>query len=190
MATKANTKALRELKSDTRRAARSAIHDVRDRGKELLADEAPKKSEKLSKGVRHKENLSGALLTSQLLLSAVNPNKGGDAVLHLASGGTKKIKLRGGKAHDYALGVIEGTGVHGPRGEIIEPLRRKALLIGVDSVDPGESYIEGPGGQKYVVRLRSKGARPNPFHERAADRLENEAPEIVSTVLAREGIAL
>lgn len=189
MPVKADTSALRQLGKDVRRAAQGAITDARNRAKELLADEAPKgRTRKLSTATTQQEKLSGAFLESRLVLRAVNPNEGGPATLHLPGGGTRTIKLRRGKPFDYAKAVVEGTGLFGPNAQMIEPVRRKALLVGVDAPPAGESYIVGPGGQMFVVRPRSKGQRPNPFHERAADRLEQEVDNIVGDALARENV--
>ena len=186
---KADTSALKDLKRDTRRAAKGALRAARDRGKELLREEVPGGARgKLGKGVRHADRLGGAVLESDLIVSAINANDGGEAQLHLPSGKTRKVALRAGPPHDFARDVAEGTGLYGPRGQMIVPLRGTALLIGVDSVSPGEAYLV-KGRKKFVVRPRSRGMRPDPYHERAGERLEREAVSIVSDALAEEGLA-
>lgn len=188
MATKADTSALKGLKKEARGAAKSALKAARDRGKELLREEVPGGARgRLGKGVTHKDDLSGGVLRSSLIVSAVNPNGGGAAILHLPSGVTKRITLRGGEPFDFAKSVAEGTGLLGPRRQEIYPGRGRALLIGVDSVPAGESWIAAPGG-KYIVRRKSDGMEPNPYHERAGERLEVEAAGVVADKLASEGL--
>lgn len=184
-----DTKALTELKEVARRAGAAALAEARDRGKELLRSEVPGGPQgSLGKGVTSADDFTGDLLTSSLIVSALNENRGGAAVLHLPNGATKQITLRGGEPYDYAEAVARGTGMFGPDAEIITPLRACALLIKVDSVPAGEAWIAAPGG-KYILRRASEGMPPNPYDQRAADRLEQEVDQLVGATLAREGLS-
>lgn len=189
MKASADAKAFEELKRDARPAAREALKQARDRGEELLRDEVPGGTEGLlGKGVTHEDDFSKAVIRSSLIVSAVNENKGGSGVLHLPGGATRRIQLRAGKPYDFARAVAEGTGLFGPRHQEIKPKRGRALLVGVDTVPPGESWIAAPGG-KFIVRRKVEGMPPNDFGGRAADRLEEEVEGIVAATLSAEGVS-
>jgi hypothetical protein len=110
--------------------------------------------------------------------------------LHLPSGKTKEVKLRPVPSFNYAQAVAEGTGVYATGGvygpkPYISP-RGKALLVPVNSVPTlngkPESYITADG-KMFVLRRWMRGMRPNPYHERAARRLEPVAQPIYDRAL-------
>jgi hypothetical protein len=89
----------------------------------------------------------------------------------------KKVTLRPRPAFNYAAAVAEGR-------PAIAPRQAKALLIPVPTAPTTGGYLLA-GGQIYVVRRSARATQPNPYDERAAKRLENEAPAIAESVLAK-----
>lgn len=66
--------------------------------------------------------------------------------------------VRAGKSGRYLWELHhEGTGRHGPSGEDIVPVRRKALRW------RGGRGVASPRGAGYVFAASSQGIRPNPF---------------------------
>jgi hypothetical protein len=90
---------------------------------------------------------------------------------------TLKVTLRPRPAFNYAAAVAEGR-------PAIAPRQAKALLIPVPTAPTTGGYLLA-GGQIYVVRRSARATQPNPYDERAAKRLENEAPAIAESVLAK-----
>ncbi len=159
-----------------------------ERGQQLLRDEVPKVTHNLAQGVTGDVKISKSKLEGRLSVAArTGRREAQTASLVLPGGTTREIRLRPRPAFDYAEAVARGTGIYatggviGPKG-VIRPKRGKALLVPVQSVKPGESYILS-GGQKYVVRRFIRGRRPNPYDVRAAKRLEAEAPAIFDRVV-------
>lgn len=60
---------------------------------------------------------------------------------------------------------------------------KKALLIPVPFT-PSGNYVR-IDGKDYIYAKRAKAVPPNPFHERAAKRLEQDAPGIADEVLRK-----
>ena len=93
----------------------------------------------------------------------------------MKSGKTRNIQLRSIEPYNYARVVAEGY------AERIRPKTAKALLIPVPTAPTDESYIES-NGQFFVVRKSSGSIKANPYHDRAAKRLEGEAVAITEAV--------
>lgn len=75
----------------------------------------------------------------------------------------------------YALFVHEGTGVYGPRGDVIRPKSAKALSFEWK-------------GKNYVVRY-VRGQKPNPYVDRAMQRSQQRIHEFVLTAIDQSGAA-
>ncbi len=165
--------------------AQEGLRTTAETGEALLYEEVPKVTTNLAQGVSH--SIDYPNLRAELSISAVSRQVGDEGgLLHLPSGKTREISLRGRPAFNYAEAVARGTGVYGPRGAPIRPVSAKGLLIPVSSPPTRdgkpESYITS-GGQAYIVRRSIKGRRPNPFDERAAKRLEEKIPAIWDAVV-------
>lgn len=163
---------IEELRQELKQFKRVAIGRLGERGYQLLRAEVPYVTGNLKQGVAPPE-IKGNRAT--LTVTARSARRGArQATLHLKSGKTKAVKLRGVPAFNYATTVAEGR-------PAMSAKRAKALLIPVASPPSGESYIEADG-QFYIVRRTAKATKPNPYHERAARRLEAEAVYIVEAV--------
>jgi hypothetical protein len=191
---KVDTKQVENLGFDFRQMATVGLNRMLERGTVLLRREVPKVTHNLEQGVSVGEvNTQGSPMTGELVVAA---RAGRTAVegglLHLPGGETREISLRARPAYDYAKAVAKGTGVYRTDGEfgpqqVIRPRNAKAMLIPVDAVPIGkggkpESYITS-GGQIYILRRFSKGRRPNPYDERAAQQLDADAPNIWDAVV-------
>ena len=173
---KVDDRQVRGLSKDLSDGIRHGLFRITERGTVILREEVPKETHNLAQGVSGDVNT--ARMEAKLLVSARSGRRGSrSATLHLPGGGTRQITLKASPAFDYAEAVARGTGVFGPRGQVIKPKGGKALLIPVSTVPAGESYIEA-GGQRFVVRRFTKGRRANPYDERAAVRLERDAQPI------------
>lgn len=178
--------AVEHLGVEMRDVAIAGLHRTVERGEQLLREEVPVVTHNLQQGISSDVN-EGAL-SGKLLVSARTGRTGSEGgTLHLPSGATREITLRGQPAFDYAEAVARGTGVFGPKGAVIRPKRGQVLLIPVSSVPAAingkpQAYITS-NGKIYVMRRFSKGRRPNPFDQRAANRLEAEIPAIWQRVV-------
>ncbi|HEV7374484.1 MAG TPA: hypothetical protein VGN95_07195 [Pyrinomonadaceae bacterium] len=192
----ANISEVERLGKDYQQAAEVGMRQLVERGEQVVREEAPEAKDKAF------TNIGGNL--KQGVSSDVKPRRGGilqgeiivtarsgrlarrDATLHLASGKTKTVSLRAVPSFNYAEAVATGTGVFGPKGVAITPKKAKVLLIPVSSVPMLDGklapYIES-SGQIYIVRRSMKGMQPNPYDERAARRLEQEAPGIFDNAI-------
>lgn len=113
-------------------------------------------------------------LTGEIIVSARSDRKGSrTATLHLESGKTKRVKLRPTNPYNYAEVVALGN-----KDAVLTPKRAKAFLIPVANAPDAGDYIVD-GDQIYIVRPTKKGMKANPYHERTANRLGNEAANIV-----------
>ncbi len=188
---KVDTSQVKNLEQDYRDMVVRGLHDVAEAGEKFLRQEVPKVTHNLEQGVT--SNVDSQRLKVELSVSA---RAGRTAVeggtLHLPSGATREITLRAQPAHDYAADVALGTGVYatggafGPKG-VIRPRSGQALLIPVGSKPAPvngkpQSYITS-NGKIYVLRRYSRGAKPNPYHVRAAQRLEPAVPAIFDRVI-------
>lgn len=181
---------LRGLKEVFRASLRRGMESVGRRGARLLSEEAPERLGRLKEGADFEMSPGdGRRLEARITMSAVRPAEGaGYATLHLASGKTRQIRIARRPEYDYARAVAEGTGVFATSGvfgpkAVISPRKAKALRVEVERVEPGESYVSA-GGRLFVYRRFIRGMRPNPYDERAARRLLEEAAGIVESALA------
>lgn len=177
---------VKNLGFDFHQMAEVGLRRSVERGLQLLREEVPKVTHNLAQGVTGDVEI--ATLTGRLSVSARTGRVGVEGgLLHLPSGETREISLRGRPAFDYAEAVARGTGVYGPKGAVIRPKSGKALLIPISGAPPTlngkpQSYITS-GGQTFIVRRFAKGRRPDPYDVRAAQRLENEIEGIWNRVV-------
>ena len=154
-----------------RRVIIRGFEDLLDHGVDLLAEEAPKKTGQLRLGMT-RGNTDYSALRGELVAHA---ERGGtfdrSITVSLKGGKTKQVTLRGQPAFDYAQAVAEGTGIYGPRHTPIVPKSGKVLLIPQNDNFP-------------IFRRSAKGQKPNPYHERAAAKLEAEAAQRFEAVVA------
>jgi hypothetical protein len=184
-----NLKQLRELVPDIKRALQSLVDAGTRRGVELVRQEAPGGSGgTIGRGVSPQFSFRSYPFEGRIVVDARVRSRGGAATLHLPGGGTRQISLRASsRSFDVGLAVAEGTGIYGPRGEMIEPKRARVLLIEVDETPSSESYVEA-AGRKFILRPRSRGMRPNDYPGRAADRLAAEIETLADAALERGGV--
>lgn len=171
-----DAKAVTELGANIEAAKRALIGRLAERGYQLLRDEVPVRTGNLKKGVVDPDvdytNMQATIVVSaardegKALVGEVFDKKG-DPV--------KTVTLRPSPAFNYAEAVARGRAS-------IAPKHGKALLIPVVSVPSGEGYLLA-GGQIFVFRKSASAVPANPFDERAAARLEQEAPAIADAVL-------
>jgi hypothetical protein len=180
------------LPDEFRALARRGLYDVAEAGEKFLRQEVPKVTHNLEQGVS--SEVDGNRLTAELLVSARTGRVAVEgATLHLPSGATREISLRAQPAYDYARAVAEGTGVFATGGAfgpqpVIRPRAARALLIPVSGIPAAvngkpQSYITS-GGKIYVLRRYSRGRRPDPYHVRAAAKLELAVPTIFDRVVS------
>lgn len=186
---KVDTKQVESLGFQFREMSIVGLNRSLERGTVLLRREVPKVTHNLEQGVSVGEVKTESSPMSGELVVAARAGRtdveGG--LLHLPSGATREISLRARSAYDYARAVAKGTGVYRTDGEfgpqqVIKPRSAKAMLIPVDAIPAGESYITS-GGQIFILRRFSRGRRPNPYDERAVQQLEAEIPKIWEAVV-------
>jgi hypothetical protein len=187
---KVDLKDVENLGAEFREVAEVGLRRTVERGERLLREEVPKVTHNLEQGVS--SDVDASALRGDLIVSARSGRVGVEGgLLHLANGQTREVTLRARPAYDYARAVAKGTGVYSIDHEIgptpvIRPTSAKALLVPVDTVPTlnGKtlSYIES-NGQKYIVRKYIKGRKPDPYDERAANRLESEVDAIFDRVV-------
>ncbi len=151
------------LREDFRRSAQATLRALTERGAVITAEEEPKRSGTLRKGTHGEVDLnkmSGRVIASALRAAIPSAT----VTMQTASGRTKSFTMRAQRTIDYASFVRDGTGIYGARGQAIKPKKGKALRFEI--------------GGRTVFRVSVQGQKPNPFDERAADRLENEAESI------------
>jgi hypothetical protein len=180
---KADISQVRQLAEERRQATIVGLRRVMERGEQLTRDEAPR-------GISSNVLVSNRLLRREINAAARSRTRAGAAVLHLPSGKTRRVSLKAAPAYDYAEAVAGGTGLHGPRHARITPRSRKALLIPVETVPidtktgKPEAYIDVQG-RIFILRRSTGGMKPNPFDERAANRLTGEAQSIMDTAMEK-----
>ena len=173
-----DTKEINRLERDIIAAKHAMIGQLADRGRELLTEEAPKRTGNLKKGVAAPD-VDYPNLTATLNVSATQDSYGaGVAEVYGADGKKRKsVTLRPRPAYNYAEVVARGN-----KQATLTPKTAKAFLIPVPTAPDDEGYLI-VNGQTYVVRRSRKAQKANPFDWRAADRLEKEAPTIGEAVL-------
>jgi hypothetical protein len=184
----ANISEVERLGEDYQLAAEVGMRRLVERGEQVVREEVPKQTNNLMQGVSSDVKVKrGGMLTGEIVITARSGRLGRrGATLHLSSGKTRQVSLRAVPAFNYAEAVAKGTGVYGPRGVPITPKKAKVLLIPVNNVPTldgkTEPYIESDG-RLYILRRSMKGMKPNPYDERAARRLEQEAPAIFDSAV-------
>lgn len=181
-----NLEAFEELSRDVRRASVEAVRSATKRGAEIEREEVG--SERLGKGIQPEFELDGQPIEGRVVAEYFDRRQPGVGVLHLPSGRTKSIPLRGSFGDQNVLRLLaQGTGLFGPHSAQIRPREARVLLVAVDSPPADESYVTA-GKSTYVLRRRSKGSRPDDYVNRAADRVEDEVDGIVAEVFAENGV--
>lgn len=183
------------LGDDLRRAKETGVRRVTERAEQLVREEAPEAKDKAATGVggNLKQGVSSDVQVGrngargEVIVTARSGRLDRrDATVHLPSGKTKKVKLRAVPSFNYPEAVAKGTGEFGPKRARIRPKKAKALLVPVSSPPTingkPATYITS-GGQTFVMRRSIRGMKPNPYDERAAKRLEQEAQPIFDKVL-------
>lgn len=140
------------------------------KGEYFVKQEVPKVTHNLSQGVTSEvENNTGTII-----VSARSGRTGArQATVHYPSGKTKTVRLRPQPAFNYAEVVAKGR-------PAIRPKNARVLLI-PGSPKSGESYLT-VGGKTYILRPSAAATKPNPFDERAMNRLEPEIEPIADSV--------
>lgn len=77
---------------------------------------------------------------------------------------------------DYAIGVVEGTGLYGPKRKRITAKNGKALRIPIANLKNLRPETLARANNGFIFVRSIKGQRPNPFNERAAKRIEQVFP--------------
>ncbi len=174
----ADVKALEDLAADMTRAKRQLISRLAERGYQLLRAEVPFNTGNLKQGVAPPE-VDHEQMSAVLTVSARSARTGSREARVIGRDGKEKgtVTLRPRPAYNYASAVALGR-------PAISPKSGKALIIPVATAPSGEGYLIS-GGQIYVVRRSAGLQKENPFHERAAERLEGEAERIATAVLER-----
>jgi hypothetical protein len=176
----ADVKALEDLAANLGRAKRQLIGRLAERGYQLLREEVPVQTGNLKQGVAPPEvnyEKSEAVLTVSARSAAVGSR---EATIFGADGKEKKkVTLKAQPGYNYA--DVTARGNKDPK---LVPKGAKAFLIPVPTAPSGEGYLVA-GGQIFVVRRSRKAQKANPFHERAAGRLEKEAPGVADAVLKK-----
>lgn len=176
-----DTEQLEKLGDEFKAASEVGLRQLLERGEQLLAEEVPKVTHNLEQGISSDVVSTRGLLRGELIISARSGRRGSrQATVHYPGGKTKSVSLRPQPAFNYAEVVARG------RAEI-RPKKSKVLLIPVASAPTDETYITS-GGQVFVLRPRAAATQPNPYDERAAKRLEAEAPQIMDQVLKEFGL--
>lgn len=183
------------LGDDVRRAKEIGVRQVTERAEQLVREEAPEAKDKaltniggnLKQGVSSNVTVGRTGARGEVIVTARSGRLGRrEAIVHLPSGRTKKVSLRAVASFNYPEAVARGTGEFGPKRARIRPKKAKALLVPVSSPatinGKPEAFITSDG-QTFVMRRSIKGMKPNPYDERAAKRLEQEAPQIFDNVV-------
>ena len=118
------------------------------------------------------ETMSGAITVTG---RTGRTGAGAAEVFDAAGKKVKTVTLRPRPGFNYAQQLVTGR-------PSISPKVGKALLIPVTTAPDGEGYLM-IGGQIYIYRRSAKAVPPNPFDQRAARRLEEDAPKIVDLAM-------
>ena len=180
MANDKDTEALEQLARDMSRAKREFLGKLSERGYQLLRDEVPYETGNLKQGVAPAD-VDYELMQSVLAVSARSGRRGsGVAEVYNADGlKVRNVTLRPSPAYNYAEVVARGN-----KQATLSPKTARAFMIPVTTRPDGEGYLM-VGGQMYILRRTRKGQKADPFDERAARRIEKEAPGIAEAVLRR-----
>lgn len=171
---KVDTTELVRLGKDMRAGAVLSLGRLAERGRTHLVREIPYQTGNLKQGVAPPE-IDNKDLRAVITVSARSAAVGAmPATVHSKGGKTRQIMLRPQIAFNYAEVVAKGR-------PAIRPKVGRALIIPVSSPPADGSYISS-GGKFFVVRRSAGAQKANPFDQRAADKLQSEAPAIVGAV--------
>lgn len=175
--------AIDDLKRDLTVAKQMSLGRLGERGYQHLRHEIHDSAYvtgNLEQGVAPPE-IDNTAMTATLVVSARSGARGSmPATVHYPAskrhpeGSTKAITLRPQLPFNYAEAVAHGR-------VAIKPKVGKAILIPVLSRPSDEPYIT-QGDQIFVVRGSAKAFAGTHFDEKAAEKLEAEAPSIVGKV--------
>lgn len=171
-----NTDAIDELGANIEKAKGMLLGRLAERGYQLLRIEVPYQTGNLKQGVAPPD-VNYPEMEAVLTVSARSGRTGISTgeVFDKDHKKVRNVSLRPSPAFNYAAAVARGR-------TSIAPRHGKALLIPVNAAPAGEGYLLA-GGQIYVYRKSAAAVPANPFDERAAVRLEAEAPKIGEGVL-------
>lgn len=174
----ADVKALEDLAADMIKAKRRMLGQLADRAFQLLNLEIPYQTGNLKQGIAAPD-VDYEQMTALLTVTGRSARTGSREARVIGRDGKEKgtVTLRPRPQFNYASTVALGR-------PAISPKSGKALIIPVATAPSGEGYLIS-GGQIYVVRRSAGPQKANPFHERAATRLEGEAERIATAVLER-----
>ena len=173
MSNQVDVEAIEGLADEIQEANRIALGQLVLRGEDLVKQEVPKITHRLESGVS--SNLDYEKLEGIITISARSEARGARTGKFVGiNGETRDVKLKPVRSFNYAEVVA--------RGNKAGPFKRKALLIPVKQIPTEGGYIKD-GDEIYVVRMSRKRIKANPYHERAANRLQDESAGIVSGVL-------
>jgi hypothetical protein len=171
---KVDTSGLEQTRKDLTVGRLLILGRLGERGYKHLRDEVPKQTRNLMQGVAPPD-IDKQAMRATLTVSARSARTGPrSATVHYPSGKRKQIMLRPTQSFNYAEVVARGR-------PAIFPKLGKAILIPVLGAPSDEAYIT-EGGNIYVVRRSAGPAKANPFDERAAVKLEAEAPAVAGAV--------
>jgi hypothetical protein len=181
--------AIKELQRDLDAMMPKILGQLAERGARLLREEVPYQTGNLRQGVSppdgsptkfgNSTTFSGH--TATITVTARSARRGArQATLHLKSGKSKAIQLRATKEFNYAEIVAHGR-------PAMTAKNGRAFLIEARFGPIKYPYIEADG-KRYVV-VKSVGATaPNPYDQRAADRLQKESTIIVENIAKQYGL--
>lgn len=184
---KVDISAVEKLGDDFKKIGKFSLVALAQRGLDLLRAEAPERTGNLKqKGIKEPdydfEKLEAVLTVS----AASEALKAANATVHYPSGKTKTVSLRPQPQFNYAEAVARGRAAIRPHSKWTPGVKgtsgARALLIPVSSAPEDESYITA-GNKIYVLRMSAKATKPNPFDERAAEKLQAESSTIVGKIV-------
>lgn len=169
---------LKQLGADIEKAKRRLLGTLAERGYQILRKEVPFRTGNLQQGVAPPD-VDYEAMTATLTVSARSAAIGSRTAEVFGKDGKlkKKVTLRPRPAFNYAETVAKGR-------PGISPKNGRALLIPVYSRPAGEGYLMSDG-QYFVVRRSASAVAANPFDERTAKQLDDQAANISEAVLKR-----
>ncbi len=174
---KVDASALTELAANIEKAKGELLVRLAAVGADMMREEAPFATGNLYQGIAPAQ-IDAASGTATITATAKRPSlSGGTGEIYFKGKPTGKIvSLKPQPEFNYAEAVARGRPEIRPKG--------KALLIPLRNATPLGNYVR-IDGVNYIYAKRAKAVAANPFHERAAKRLEQEAPVIADEVLRK-----
>lgn len=168
---------VKNLAIDLRQMMVAGLIRTAQAGERLLRAE----TEKISREFNVSSDVDEQGLRASLFVTAIrNARSAQSAEVVYPGGKTKEVSLRPQPDFDFAQAVATGTGEYGPRKAKIFPKVAKALLI-PKPIGPrvgGKETLVRIEGRYYMFSAWSRGMKPNPYDERAAQALEGEIDAI------------